>query len=58
VVDEAGSAPLDAPLVALLPGWPRPSRVGLDGVEAALGDLDEQQVRGDHPEQDQEEADG
>jgi hypothetical protein len=41
VVDEAGGAPLDVPLVALLPAWPRPTGVRLDGVEAALGDLDE-----------------
>jgi Recombinase len=58
VVGEAGGAPLDAPLVAFLLGWPQPVGVGLDGVEAALGDLHEQQVGGDHPEQDQEEADG
>jgi hypothetical protein len=41
VVDEAGGALLEAPLVALLPGWPRPTGVRLDGVEAALGDLDQ-----------------
>jgi hypothetical protein len=58
VVDEAGGAPLDMALVALLAGWPWPVGVGLGGVEAALGDLDQQQVAGDHPQQDQEEADG
>jgi hypothetical protein len=58
VVDEASGAPLEVALVALLLGWPRPAWVGLGGVEAALGDLDEQQVGGDHPQQDQEEADG
>src|SRR6266480_3314809 len=57
VVGEAGGAPLEVALVALLLGWPRPARMGLDRVEAALDEFDEQQVGGDHPEQDEEEAD-
>jgi hypothetical protein len=42
------------------PWWVAGGRrgVGLDGVEAALDHLDEQQVGGDHPKQDEEEADG
>jgi hypothetical protein len=56
VVGEAGGAPLDVPPAPFLVGWDRPARVGLDGVEAVLGDLDQDQVGGDHSEQDQEEA--
>jgi hypothetical protein len=57
VLDEAGGAPLDAPLASFLVGCRWPAGVGLDGVEAALDDLDQQQVGGDHPKQDEEEAD-
>jgi hypothetical protein len=41
VVGEAGGAPLDVALVALLLGWPRSVGMGLDRVEAALDELDE-----------------
>jgi hypothetical protein len=42
VVGEAGGAPLEVALVALLLGWPRPVGMGLDRVEAALDEFDEQ----------------
>jgi hypothetical protein len=42
VVGEAGGTPSDVPLVAFLLGWPRPARMGLDGVKAALDEFDEQ----------------
>ena len=41
VVGEAGGAPLDVALVALLLGWPRSVGMGLDRVEAALDEFDE-----------------
>ena len=42
VVGEAGGTPSDVPLVAFLLGWPRPARMRLDGVKAALDEFDEQ----------------
>ena len=41
VVGEAGGAPLDVALVALLLGWPRSVGMGLERVEAALDEFDE-----------------
>jgi hypothetical protein len=41
VVGEAGGAPLDVALVALLLGWPRSVGMGLDRVEVALDEFDE-----------------
>jgi hypothetical protein len=41
VVGEAGGAPLEVALVALLLGWPRSVGMGLDRVEAALDEFDE-----------------
>jgi len=41
VAGEAGGAPLDVALVALLLGWPRSVGMGLDRVEAALDEFDE-----------------
>src|ERR1700736_4103431 len=53
---EARRSTSDAPLVPLLVGEGRSPGGCVYCVEAALGDLDEDEVGGDHPDQDEEEA--
>ena len=53
---EARRAPMDAMRMAHVGRAARSVRGRLAGVEAALGDLDEHEVGGDHRHEDQEEA--
>src|SRR5579859_2532837 len=57
MVGETGRSAGDSPLEPLFMGGGRPAGVGFDGVETALGDLDQDKVGGDHSDQDEEEAD-